>query len=149
MKVMYMKKFLVILIVILIILSSVVYWLVTSRNKLAKAQALNKQYEDYANIEILGTELISIINKTADINNKNEIEKDSNGYYIDNEENTIHIYIQFVYKNETRVIQMEDIEKSGSENFVKMYSTASFKCTKIEHHDKTKNVKSLTFEEII
>ena len=43
---------------------------------------------------------------------------------------------------------MESIASAGSESFVKTYSTASFKCTKIEYHEKTHNIKSLTFEEV-
>lgn len=144
-----MRKIFIVFIVLSSILSVVIYTIIIYRNELMSIQALNSQYEDYANIEVLGTELISIINKTIDINNKNEIEKDSNGYYIDNGKNTIRIYISFVYKNKTKVIQMEDIDKNGSESFVKIYSTAIFKCTNIEHYKGTNNIKSLTFEEMI
>ena len=43
---------------------------------------------------------------------------------------------------------MEDLEKTGSESFVKVYSTANFICTQIDYHEKTKNVKTITFEEV-
>lgn len=143
-----MKKFLIILLILFLVLTISIYTVYSYRTKIISAQKVNKEYEEYYNIQVLGTELISIINRTIDINNKNGISRDDNGYYIDNEENFIEIYIQFVYKNETKVVKMEDIEKTGIEAFVKMYSTASFKCTKIDYHDKTNHVKSLTFEEI-
>lgn len=92
---------------------------------------------------------MSIINKTIDTNQKNDIAKNSEGYYIDNGDDSIQIEIIFIYKDETKTVKMEDIAESGTESFIKTYSTANFKCTKIEYHTKTKNVKSLTFEEII
>ncbi len=143
-----MKKFMIILLVLFIILTMVVYSIYRYKSSILQAQKLNKEYEQYYNIEILGTQLISILNRTIDINHKNGIEKDSNGYYVDNRDNSLHIYIKFAYKNNTKILQMEDIEKSGSEAFIKVYSTANFKCTDIKHHEKTHNVKSLTFEEI-
>jgi len=143
-----MKRFSVILLIMLVILTIVIYAVYSYRDNMAEIQKLNREYEAYYNIEVLGTELISIINRTIDINHKNEIERDSNQYYIDNEKNSIQIYIQFVYKNEVKKISMEDVEKTGSEAFIRVYSTASFKCTNIEYHTKTKNVKSLTFEEM-
>jgi len=142
-----MKKFFIILLILLIVLTISIYSVYSYRVKILEAQKLNKEYEQYYNIQLLGTELISIINRTIDINNKNEVPRDSNGYYINNEENSIVIYIQFIYGKDKK-FQMEDIEKSSSESFVQVYSTASFKCTAIEYHDKTKNVKSLTFEEV-
>ena len=144
-----MKKFIIILLILFIALAVGVYSVYSYRSRIIEAQKLNKEYEQYYNIEILGTELISIINRTSDINHKNNIEKDTDGYYVDNGNNSLHIYIKFVYKNNTKSIPMEDIENSGSETFIKVYSTASFKCTNIEYHEKTHNVKSLTFEEKI
>ena len=149
MKVMYMKKFLIVLLILFIILAIGIYSVYRYRSSILETQKLNREYEQYYNIYILGTELISIINRTSDINHKNDIAKDDNGYYVDNGDNSLHIYIKFVYKNNSKTIQMEDIEKSGSETFIKVYSTASFKCTKIEYHEKTHNVKSLTFEEVV
>lgn len=148
MKVMYMKKIMLILLVLFIILAVGIYSVYKYRNTILEAQKLNKEYEQYYNISILGTELISIINRTSDINSKNEIARDDNGYYVNNGDNSLHIYIKFAYKDNTKTLQMEDIEKSGSESFVRVYSTASFKCTDIQYHEKTHNVKSLTFEEV-
>lgn len=148
MKVIYMKKFLMGLMGLAILTVITVYFIYSYKNEMAIAQKINREYKAYENVEILGSQLISIINRTIDINHKNEIPRDSNGYYVDNGEKTIRIYIKFVYKNETKTIQMEEIEKTGTEAFIKMYSTASFKCTNIEYHSKTNNVKHLTFEEI-
>lgn len=144
-----MKKFLIILLILFIVLMISIYMIYSYKTQILEEQKFNKEYEEYYGIEILGTELISIINRTIDINNKNNIDRDEEGYYIDNEKNSIKLYIQFVYKEEIKTIQMEEIEKTGIESFVKVYSTASFKGTKIEYHEDTNLVKSLTFEEIV
>lgn len=143
------KNFLIIILILLVVTAISVYAVYTYRTQAIQAQKVNKEYKAYYNVNFLGTQLISIINKTMDYNQKNEIEKDKdNKYYIDNEKNSIKIYVQFIYKNETKIVFMEDIASSGSQSFVNRYSTAKFKCTKIDYHEKTKNVKSLTFEEI-
>lgn len=145
---MYMKKFLVILLVLCIILAIGIYSVYQYRSKILAAQKLNREYEQYYRINILGTELISILNRTSDLNHKNNIAKDSDGYYVDNGDNSLHIYIKFAYKKDTKILRMEDIEKNGSETFIRVYSTAGFQCTEITYHEKTHNVKSLTFEEV-
>lgn len=143
-----MKKILIILLILSIILVVGVYSVYRYRTNVYKIQKQNREYEQYYNINVLGTELISIINKTIDLNTKNNIAKDDKGYFVDNGENSIKINVEFKYKNDTKTISMEEIASTGAESFVKVYSTANFKCTKIEYHEKTHNVKNVTFEEV-
>ena len=143
-----MKKILIILLILSIILVVGVYSVYRYRTNVYQIQKQNREYEQYYNINVLGTELISIINKTIDLNTKNNITKDDKGYIVDNGENSIKINVEFKYKNDTKTISMEEIASTGAESFVKVYSTANFKCTKIEYHEKTHNVKNVTFEEV-
>ena len=143
-----MKKILIILLILSIILVVGVYSVYRYRTNVYQIQKQNREYEQYYNINVLGTELISIINKTIDLNTKNNITKDDKGYFVDNGENSIKINVEFKYKNDTKTISMEKIASTGAESFVKVYSTANFKCTKIEYHEKTHNVKNVTFEEV-
>lgn len=143
-----MKKILIILLILSIILVVGVYSVYRYRTNVYQIQKQNREYEQYYNINVLGTELISIINKTIDLNTKNNIAKDDKGYFVDNGENSIKINVEFKYKNDTKTISMEEIASTGAESFVKVYSTANFKCTKIEYHEKTHNVKNVTFEEV-
>ena len=83
------NKIILILIIFLIILSISVYYVYNYRKSTLQAQKINNEYKAYYNMQMLGTELISILNKTADINEKNEIEKDSQGMYLDNNINSI------------------------------------------------------------
>lgn len=142
------KRFFTILLVLTMLTLIASYFVYSYRSSKIESQKINDEYSSYYNKQMLGTELISIINRTIDINQKNEIDRDNNNYYIDNGENSIKVYVNFIYKNDIKTITMEDIEKSGTEEFVKRYSTASFKCTNVEYHDKSKNVKSITFDEI-
>lgn len=141
------NKILLILIIFLIILSISIYFVYNYRKNALQAQKINNEYKAYYNMQMLGTELVSILNKTADINERNEIQKDSKGLYIDNDINSIKIYIKFKYKEDYRILEMEKILNNGVENFIKSYAAASFKCESISYHEKTKNIKDLTFIE--
>ena len=141
------NKILIILIIFMVILASATYIIYNYRMKLQEAQKINNEYKSYYEAQILGTELVSIMNRTQDVNTKNEVEKDSEGLYIDNEDDSIKMYLKLKYKDDYSTIELEKIIDDGIENFIKSYSTASFKCTEITYHEKTGNVKALTFTE--
>ena len=141
------NKILLIFIVFIIVLAIAVYAVYNYRTSVYESQKINNQYKSYYNTQMLGTELLSIINKTEDTNEKFDIQKDAEGLYIENDTNSIKIYVNLKYKDDYRTLEMERIINNGIENFVKAYSTASFKCTDISYHDKTNNVKALTFTE--
>ena len=115
------------------------------RRTQANIAQYNKQYESWYSKQILGTDFISIINKTIDNNEKNDIQKDENNIYIEDNEKSVKIYVKFLESD--NIFDMEAISNNGIENFIQNYATFSFKCTKIDYH-KTGNVKSLFFEEI-
>ena len=148
-----MKKNLIILIsILLIICAFVVYFVINYRNMQMQAQINNKEYNTYKEKTIVGTTLVSIINKTVDNNEKNNIEKDNSNVYIENEDNSIKIYIYFLDEDGKRIetpYTMEQIYNKGSDSFIKLYGTSNFTCTNIDYHSKTGKVKSLTFEQKI
>ena len=141
------NKILLIVIIFIVVLSLSIYLVYNYRTNYMEAQKINNEYKSYYNLQMLGTELVSIINRTEDINEKYGVQKDENGLYIENDNNSIRIYINFIYKDEYTTLEAEKIANDGVENFIKTYSTASFKCTDIQYHNKTNNVKSLTFTE--
>ncbi len=141
------NKILLILIIFMAILAIVTYILYNYRINLQELQKINNEFKTYANTQMLGTELISIMNRVQDINTKNKIEKDSDGLYIDNGKNSIKLYLKLKYKEDYTTLEVEKILDNGIENFIKTYSTASFKCIEITYHEKTGNVKSLTYIE--
>lgn len=142
------SKILIILFVFFIILIISIYGVYTYRTNISNSQKINNEYKKYYNVQVLGNELISIINRTIDINEKNKITKNEQGQYIENNNNSIKLYVSFIYKDDYKKLEMEKISQNGIDNFMKVYGAASFKCTEITYHDKTKNIKSVTFTEI-
>ena len=140
------KKILVILGIFIIILIFVVSLLYNYDKQVKKAQNFNSQYELYYEKTILGTYLATLLNKVADYNEKNGIDKDENNRYYLETDNSIFVQVKFLEKEEP--VKMEDILFQDMENFIKFYATSSFKCTKIEYHDENNQVKSLYFEQI-
>ena len=142
------NKILLIIIVFVVILAVAVYGIYSYRSKAIESQKINNEYKSYYNVQIIGNELLSIINKTQDMDEQYGIQKDQEGMYIENATNSIKIYVKFKYKDDYRVLEMEKIINGGIENFAKAYSTADFVCTEINYHEKTNNVKALTFTEV-
>ena len=142
-----MKKILICILSIFLIIICIVGYSVYSKNEnTAQISVDNKTYESYYNKEVLGTDIISIINKAIDSNEKNDIKMGKDGNYIEDEKNSIRIEIKF--KELDKVITMERINNVGIEKFWSNYGALSFKCTKIEYHGKNHRVKYMYFEEI-
>ena len=136
-----MKKIIIcILSIFLIIICIVVYGVYQKNENTAQIGVDNKTYESYENKEVLGTDIISIINKATDSNKKNDIKIGEDGNYIDNGKNK--------FLELDKVITMERINNVGIEKFWSNYGALSFKCTKIEYHEKTHRVKYMYFEEV-
>ena len=142
-----MKKIIICILSIFLIIICIVGYSVYSKNEnTAQISVDNKTYESYFNKEVLGTDIISIINKATDSNKKNDIKIGEDGNYIDNGKNSIRIEIKFLELD--KVITMERINNVGIEKFWSNYGALSFKCTKIEYHEKTHRVKYMYFEEV-
>lgn len=142
-----MKKKLFIITGIFVITMAILAFIYFNYQKsLILAQNANREYEYYTTNNISGSELMTLINKVSDKNQKNGLEKDKNNRYIQNDTNSIKIEIKFLESNKT--FEMESISNLGSESFVKNYNKLEFKCTKTEYHEKTKNIKYMLFEQI-
>lgn len=142
-----MKKNLFVILGIFIIIVAILSYLYYNYAKISIiAQQKNKEYETYTENDILGSSLMTLINKAMDQNEKNEIVKDSKKLYKENEENSIRIEVKFSESDKT--FPMESILSLGSEQFIKNYNSMSFKCTKKEYHEKTKYIKYMLFEQI-
>ena len=103
----------------------------------------NKEYQNYLNKTITGTELASLIDKVIDLNEKNNVEKDSKNHYISNNENSIIIEIKIALTNKT--YKMEEFYNNDISEFVKYFSDQMFKCNSIEYHKNTGKVSKMLF----
>lgn len=142
-----MKKNLFILICITLICILIIIYLIYNHqmaiNRNIKA---NLEYEYYTVNSILGSSLMTLINKVINTNEQNDVQKDEKGFYISNDKNSIIIEVKFIESD--NVFRMEAISKLGSEAFIKNYNTMSFKCMKKEYHESTKSLSYLYFEQI-
>lgn len=141
-----MKKIIIFLIIILIIVATISYMYLNYKAMYNEAKIKNAQYESYNGQELYGTDLATLINKAVDDNKKNDIQKDDQGLYVDNKENSIRIDIKFT--DDDSIHTMEEIDNSGTDTFMQYYNQIKFKCTKIEHHSKTGRVSYMYFEQI-
>ena len=140
------KPILMIFTVIIIIVTIICVKYSSYKNEYNKIIKENAEYEKYKENEIYGIELGTIINKVIDKNTKNKIEKDENGVFKSNEENSIQIEI-YMQDNE-QTYKMEAFYNSGMEQFIQYYGNIRFKCSKIEYHQKTCKIKYLLFEQL-
>lgn len=141
-----MKKTILFFAMIIIIVSGISYIFMNYKANYNVSKKENIEFENYLNKEIYGTDLLTVINKAIDSNEKNEVEKNSKGIYQDNGKNSINIEIK-ISDNDT-IYQMEKIYKGGTGNFLNYYGNIRFKCIDIKYHKSTKKVKYMLFEQI-
>ena len=141
-----MKKYIILAIIVIMAISAIGYLYLNYVSVSTATTNSNKNYESLLNKTINGNELATYINQIIDKNTKNSVEKDSNGYYIDNNKDSIILEIKF--KDSDNIFRIEQIYNNGIEKFIKLYANLNFKCTKIQYHNKTKLVSYLYFEEI-
>ena len=140
------NKVLIVIVICALILLISVYAVYNYRKNVFEVQKITRQYEEYISKQIPASELISLINKTIDYNEQNNIKKNNDGEYLENDENSIKIHIKFKYEDDYKTIEMEQISKGGTENFMKAYSEAYFECTDLQKHSNNR-IKELTFIE--
>lgn len=136
-----MKKNIVIISLILLIIIIICFVGITFNSKTSRiVKQQNKEYEQYLNSEIYGTDVVTLINKAISSNENNNVQKDEKENYINNNQNSIQIDLVMITdeeKQETTTYKMEAISKVGITEFIKNFNTAKFKCTKKEYHAET------------
>lgn len=123
---------------------SIVAISVSKQNILANKQA-NIAYEQYMNKELYGTDVISIINRAIDSNQKNGVQIDKQGNYVP-DENSILVDIVMITdedKEKTKTYRMETINKVGITQFISNFNTAKFKITQVKYHKQTEKISSI------
>ncbi len=140
------KNIIYIFIIFSIIAIYVTGKVVNFRESNLQIKRLNKEYEQYLNKEIYGTDIITIINTAIDNNKKLKIEKNNENNYIDNETTSIKIYIKMLDTEEK--YSMEIIDKVGISSFIDNFNTIKFKSSEVKYHKKTGQIAEITFEEL-
>lgn len=144
-----MKKIVIIFSIIIITLLIMISVSLTENNKnLANIKQYNKQYEEYYEKTVYGTDVITLINKATNENIKNDIAKDKKGFFIENDTNSIKIEIKLLSEEKLTTYSMETLTKVGLNGFAKSFNLIKFKCTNITYHENTKRIKTLVFEQV-
>lgn len=139
-----MKKIIIWILLISIIIISIFFtWYKKNLQKLKDIKSFNNQFEDYLNREVNGVELTTIINKALENNNQYNIEKDSKGVFIDDDENSIKIMIK--PSEDGNSFPMEAFEMVGMKEFTESFGSALFKAKNIEYH-KNGRISKIEYE---
>lgn len=133
-----------IFIVFILIISSII--IVINIGNIKKnsleVQTFNSSYEEYNREGLNGLDVTTVINKATSNNDKNYIEKDSNGYYKDDDDR-VEVFVTFNGNS----YQMERINKLGIESFIEYFASVQFNCTDVKYHTSGK-IASMTFEAV-
>lgn len=144
-----MKKTLLIIGILFAICIVVIGIAITENNKkLSKVKEINNQYEIYQNKEIYGTDVATLINKIIDYNHKNEIAKNEEGLFIENDINSIKCEIQFLYDEEIRVYPVENVYNRGLNSFIQNFNLTKFKIVDMQYHTKTKQISKIVLKQL-
>ena len=135
------KQTIAIFILFVIIVIAVAVAVSQNIQKQRELSNYNNQYEQYKDIEVYGTDVATLINKAVDNNEKNEVPKDENGYYIANNTNSVKIYLKLETEGDN--YPMERIVKLSMTEFVKNFNLETFTCTKINYHNETGKVSEV------
>lgn len=139
------KTIIAIICIMLIILAVIIGKYLNYRAKYNQIKEENLEYEYYYEREVYGTEIATVVNKAVNQNEKNDVPKDENGKYIQNNTNSIKVEIH-ITDNET-LYDMETLYNGGMTAFVQYYNSIKFTCTDLIYNDEGK-VKYMYFEQI-
>ena len=92
-----MKKTLFIILIMFFCIMIVLFVALRNAQGLERdTQKFNLEFEQYTNKNIYGTEIATMINKAVNNNEKYRIEKDENGFYIEDDSYSIKIDIYII-----------------------------------------------------
>ena len=141
-----MKKLAIFFAIIILIICGIFGLYLNYKAQYNTSKKANLAFENYLNEEVYGTDLATIINRAVDNNQKNEVEINNKGIYLNNDTNSISIEIKIT--DNDSIYQMETIYNKGIQNFINNFGSIKFKCVDIKYHKSTNKVKYLLFEQI-
>ena len=148
-----MKKSIVFIVLIFFMIITFILVKVSDNNiKNNKILSYNAEFEKYYNKNFLGTDVLTLINKALDNNEKNYINKDENGFYIEDNEYSLIIEIIFITtdkdgQTDEKTTRMETLENAGLQKFISNFGLTTFQCTNIEYNSQNR-VKKMTLKQI-
>ena len=82
---------------------------------------------------------MTIINNAIDNNERNHVEKTQDGFYIENDLNSVKVELTLLALDKDENIQevkyqMESLQKAGLNGFISSFGLTTFECTNIEYN---------------
>lgn len=140
------KRLALILTVFLVIIAILAINLKAKQDDENALKQFNKQYEQYLDKQVYGTDVTTVINKAIENNIKNDIPKDDKGMYITDNKYCIKVELNMITVEKT--YQMEQLSNAGLTEFVKNFNVIVFECTSIEYHKETGRVSKIVFTQL-
>lgn len=144
-----MKKTILALTLILIVIVIIITVKISDNaKKVNDISKFNEQFEAiYKDKIVYGADVLTIINKAIDNNNTYKIEKDINGYYIDDDKHCFKVELVLLMTSEDGELKevkypMETLEKAGLDGFISSFSLTKFECTSSIYNSERKNCKN-------
>ena len=140
-----MKKIIILIICIVTVIISIFgIKFLNYRDEQNSIRKDNLEYETYLNKQVSGRDLTTVINRAVNQNEKNQVSKNDDGFYIENDENSLEIEVRMSDNDTT--YKMETLYNGGMVTFIQYYGDISFECTEIRYN-KIKKVCYMVFEQ--
>ena len=142
-----MKKTIIVLICIFIaIIISLYTYYQSTQSVLQGVKKFNYQFEQYFDKEIYGADVVTIMSKAIDNNNKYDIARNEENKFIEDNKYCLKVMIKF--KDVDQTFDMESIEKAGIEGFMQNFSKSTFKVIEYDYNEDSKRIGKIVIEEI-
>ena len=142
-----MKKTIIVLICIFIaIIISLYTYYQSTQSALQGVKKFNYQFEQYFDKEIYGADVVTIMSKAIDNNNKYGIARNEENKFIEDNKYCLKVMIKF--KDVDQTFDMESIEKAGIEGFMQNFSKSTFKVIEYDYNEDSKRIGKIVIEEI-
>lgn len=145
-----MKKgvFYIILIVFILFSFFLVNYIKNKTNR-EKIILENNKYIEENGKTVQINSVVTVMNRAIESNIQNDISKDEKGLFIENDTNSIKVYLEI--ESRDAIIPMEDLllsEKGGANKVLKVFPDLFFEYKNIEYHKKTGRIKKIVFKAI-
>ncbi len=151
-----MKKVFILIATIVIIVVTAVFVRYTEYTKTkTEIQNINKEFLGYEKSIVQINKVVTLMNRAIELNRQNKIKQNDDLTFIENDTNTIRIYLETTSsKDKTQLVKipMEDLilnSKSSIETVEYAFSDLLFEMTDVQYHSKSGQVKQIVFTEKI
>lgn len=143
-----MKKIIILILITVIAVISIVFanYIEYMENK-TQIMNVNKEFTRYQDSTLQINTVITLMNKAIQKNTENNISKDENNFFIENDTNSIKVFLEI--KSRGSLIPMEDLilgKKAGIEKVNYAFSDMLFEITELEYHKKTGQLKKVIIQ---